>query len=208
MKVKKAVIPAAGLGTRFLPATKSEAEGDAPGRRQARHPVRGGRGGAGRDRGHPHHHGPGKRTIEDHFDRSLELENRLEQTGKFDELKQVRAISDLARIHYVRQPEPLGLGAAVALAEAHVSGEPFAVLLGDDIVVVGKPARRDDRRLRHVRAKRHRRAGGAALRDPPVRRGRPASSSPTTWSRATGVVEKPPRRRGALEPGRSCTATS
>jgi UTP--glucose-1-phosphate uridylyltransferase len=83
--------------------------------------------------------GRGKRTIEDHFDRSIELENRLEQTGKFDELKQVRAISDLAHIHYIRQPEPLGLGAAVALAEAHVSGEPFAVLLGDDIVVSGNP---------------------------------------------------------------------
>src|SRR3989449_5793606 len=83
--------------------------------------------------------GGGKQPIGDHCDGPIELETRLEQVGKFDELKQVRAISDLAHIHYIRQPEPLGLGAAVALAEPHVSGEPFAVLLGDDIVVSGNP---------------------------------------------------------------------
>ena len=139
MKVKKAVIPAAGLGTRFLPATKSEAKEmlpivDKPAIQYVvEEAVRAGIEDiliiTGR----------GKRTIEDHFDRSIELENRLEQVGKFDELKQVRAISDLAQIHYIRQPEPLGLGAAVALAEPHVSDEPFAVLLGDDIVVSGDP---------------------------------------------------------------------
>ena len=81
--------------------------------------------------------GRGKRTIEDHFDRSFELEVRLEASGKFDELKEVRAISDMSAMHYIRQREPLGLGAAVGLAEPHVGGEPFAVLLGDDIFVNG-----------------------------------------------------------------------
>jgi UTP--glucose-1-phosphate uridylyltransferase len=139
MKVRKAVIPAAGLGTRFLPATKSQAKEmlpvvDKPAIQYVvEEAVRAGIEDlliiTGR----------GKRTIEDHFDRSFELEIRLEQAGKFDELKQVREISDMAAIHFIRQPEPLGLGAAVAMAESHVSGEPFAVLLGDDIVVSGNP---------------------------------------------------------------------
>jgi UTP--glucose-1-phosphate uridylyltransferase len=139
MKVRKAVIPAAGLGTRFLPATKSQAKEmlpvvDKPAIQYVvEEAVRAGIEDlliiTGR----------GKRTIEDHFDRSFELEIRLEQAGKFDELKQVREISDMAVIHFIRQPEPLGLGAAVAMAESHVSGEPFAVLLGDDIVVSGNP---------------------------------------------------------------------
>ena len=139
MKVRKAVIPAAGLGTRFLPATKSQAKEmlpvvDKPAIQYVvEEAVRAGIEDlliiTGR----------GKRTIEDHFDRSFELEIRLEQSGKFDELKQVREISDMAAIHFIRQPEPLGLGAAVAMAESHVSGEPFAVLLGDDIVVSGNP---------------------------------------------------------------------
>jgi UTP--glucose-1-phosphate uridylyltransferase len=81
--------------------------------------------------------GRGKRTIEDHFDRSFELEQRLEASGKFDELKEVRAISDMAAIHYIRQKDPTGWGAAVALAEPHVGEEPFAVILGDDIIVSG-----------------------------------------------------------------------
>jgi UTP--glucose-1-phosphate uridylyltransferase len=81
--------------------------------------------------------GRGKRTIEDHFDRSIELEFRLEQSGKYEELKLVREISDMASIHYIRQKDPQGLGAAVAMAESHVNGEPFAVLLGDDIIASG-----------------------------------------------------------------------
>jgi UTP--glucose-1-phosphate uridylyltransferase len=137
MKVKKAVIPAAGLGTRFLPATKSQPK--------ERLPVV--------DKPAIQYvvetavaagisdiliiTGRGKRTIEDHFDRSFELEFRLEQAGKYDELKQVRGISDMAAIHYIRQKGPLGLGAAVAMAEPHVAKEPFAVLLGDDIIAEG-----------------------------------------------------------------------
>jgi UTP--glucose-1-phosphate uridylyltransferase len=138
MKVRKAVIPAAGLGTRFLPATKSQPKEmlplvDKPAIQfVVENAVQAGLQDiliiTGR----------GKRTLEDHFDRSFELEWRLEQAGKYDELKMVREISDMAQIHYIRQKEPLGLGAAVALAEPHVGGEPFAVLLGDDIIPSGK----------------------------------------------------------------------
>jgi UTP--glucose-1-phosphate uridylyltransferase len=83
--------------------------------------------------------GRGKRSIEDHFDRSIELEHFLESKGKFDELKQVREITDMATIHYIRQRDPLGLGHAVAVAEEHVGDEPFAVLLGDDIMAETNP---------------------------------------------------------------------
>ncbi|HEX7464924.1 MAG TPA: UTP--glucose-1-phosphate uridylyltransferase, partial [Actinomycetota bacterium] len=84
---------------------------------------------------------------EDHFDRSFELEHVLESSGKFDELKQVRAISDLGTVHYIRQRDPLGLGHAVAVAEDHVAGEPFAVLLGDDIMVEGSHLLQDMLRI-------------------------------------------------------------
>jgi UTP--glucose-1-phosphate uridylyltransferase len=83
--------------------------------------------------------GRGKRTIEDHFDRSFELEYYLETKGKDDELKQVREVSDLASIHYIRQRDPLGLGHAVAVAEQHIGDEPFAVMLGDDIMAEDNP---------------------------------------------------------------------
>jgi UTP--glucose-1-phosphate uridylyltransferase len=137
MKITKAVIPAAGLGTRFLPATKSQPKEmlpvvDKPAIQYVvEHAV-----------GADIHDiliitGRGKRTIEDHFDRSFELEYKLEQAGKYEELKQVREISDMAAIHYIRQKERQGLGAAVAMAESHVNGEPFAVLLGDDIIAEG-----------------------------------------------------------------------
>jgi UTP--glucose-1-phosphate uridylyltransferase len=134
MNVRKAVIPAAGLGTRFLPATKAIPKEMLPVvdkptiQYVVETAVRAGISDilmvSGRS----------KRSIENHFDRAFELEYRLEQTGKYDELKEVRAISDMAQIHFVRQPEPLGLGNAVAMAEAHVDGSPFAVLLGDEII--------------------------------------------------------------------------
>ena len=134
MKVKKAVIPAAGLGTRFLPATKSQPKEMLPlvDKPAIQYVVE-----QAAQAGLEDIliiTGRGKRTIEDHFDRSWELEFRLEQTGRYEQLKEVRAISDMATIHYIRQKEPLGLGAAVAMAEPHVGGEPFAVLLGDDII--------------------------------------------------------------------------
>jgi len=135
MRVKKAVIPAAGLGTRFLPATKAQPKEmlplvDKPAIQfVVEQAVEAG------IRDILIITGRGKRTLEDHFDRSYELEWRLEQAGKFDDLKVVREISDMAMIHYIRQKEPAGLGAAVALAEPHVGREPFAVLLGDDIIL-------------------------------------------------------------------------
>jgi UTP--glucose-1-phosphate uridylyltransferase len=79
--------------------------------------------------------GRGKRAIEDHFDRNFELEYYLEQGKKHEELEQIQAISEMADIHYIRQRDPLGLGHAVSVARQHVGSEPFAVLLGDDIMV-------------------------------------------------------------------------
>lgn len=138
-KVRKAVIPAAGLGTRFLPATKAQPKEmlpllDKPAIQYVvEEAVRAGLTDiliiTGR----------GKRSIEDHFDRSIELEHFLESRGKFDELKQVREITDMATIHYIRQRDPLGLGHAVSVAEDHVGAEPFAVLLGDDIMAESNP---------------------------------------------------------------------
>jgi UTP--glucose-1-phosphate uridylyltransferase len=134
MKVTKAVIPAAGLGTRFLPATKAQPKEMLPVvdkptiQYVVETVVEAGLNDillvTGRS----------KRSIENHFDRSFELEYRLEQTEKYDDLKEIRQISDLAQMYFVRQPEPLGLGNAVSMAESHVDGAPFAVLLGDEIL--------------------------------------------------------------------------
>jgi UTP--glucose-1-phosphate uridylyltransferase len=133
--VRKAVIPAAGLGTRFLPATKSSPKEmlpvvDKPAIQYVvEEAVQAGLTDilivTGRS----------KRAVEDHFDRNFELEHYLEQSGKDDLLKQVQFASDLADIHYVRQRDPLGLGHAVSVARHHVGSEPFAVLLADDIMV-------------------------------------------------------------------------
>jgi UTP--glucose-1-phosphate uridylyltransferase len=137
--VRKAVIPAAGLGTRFLPATKAQPKGmltivDTPAiQLVVEEAVRAGLTDiliiTGR----------GKHSIKDHFDRSVELEVFLEEKGKLDELKQVREISGIADIHYIRQKEAAGLGHAVSVAEEHVNGEPFAVLLADDLIHISMP---------------------------------------------------------------------
>jgi len=134
-RVRKAVIPAAGLGTRFLPATKSSPKEmlpvvDKPAIQYVvEEAVKAGLTDiliiTGRS----------KRAIEDHFDRNFELEHFLDNAGKHDLLKEVQFASDLADIHYVRQRDPLGLGHAVSVARHHVGGEPFAVLLADDIMV-------------------------------------------------------------------------
>jgi UTP--glucose-1-phosphate uridylyltransferase len=132
--VTKAVVPAAGLGTRFLPATKATPkemlpvidtptiqyvveEAVAAGLTDVLLVT-----------------GRGKRSIEDHFDRNFELEEALEAKGDEEALAQVRAPSELAAMHYVRQSAALGLGHAVLCAADHVGDEPFAVLLGDDFI--------------------------------------------------------------------------
>ena len=133
-RVRKAVIPAAGLGTRFLPATKAQPKEmlpvvDKPAIQYVvEEAVRSGL------RDILIITGRGKRSLEDHFDRSFELEHYLEAAGKYEALKEMRDIADMADIHYVRQGDPRGLGHAVAVARQHVSDEPFAVILGDDIM--------------------------------------------------------------------------
>jgi UTP--glucose-1-phosphate uridylyltransferase len=138
VKVRKAVIPAAGLGTRFLPATKAQPKEmlplvDKPAIQYVvEEAVR-----AGLD-DILIVTGRGKQAIEDHFDRSVELESLLAEKGDDDKLDLVRAISDMAHVHYIRQKAPLGLGHAVGVAEQHVGNEPFAVLLGDDVIDEGE----------------------------------------------------------------------
>ena len=136
--------------------------------------------------------GRNKRSIEDHFDRDVELEVFLEEKGKFDELKQVRALSEMADIHFIRQGEALGLGHAVSIAEPHVGGEPFAVLLGDDLIHPSMPLlRRDAARPREVRPQRDRRAGGpAARRSRSTAASRPSPST-SNLARVVPIVEKP-----------------
>jgi len=138
--IRKAVFPAAGLGTRFLPATKAQPkemlpivdkptiqyvieEAIASGIQEIVLVT-----------------GRGKDAIEDHFDRSIELELMLERKGRKDLLEIVRRTSELVKIYYVRQKEPLGLGHAVLAAREFVGDEPFAVLLGDDILTDTEPA--------------------------------------------------------------------
>jgi len=133
--VRKAVIPAAGLGTRFLPATKAQPKEMLPVvDRPAIQYVVEEAVAAGID-DILIITGRGKRSLEDHFDRVPELEYELEAKGKDAELAQVRGLTDLADIHFVRQGQALGLGHAVAMARKHVGNEPFVVMLGDDIMV-------------------------------------------------------------------------
>ncbi|MFA4662863.1 UTP--glucose-1-phosphate uridylyltransferase GalU [Pyrococcus kukulkanii] len=140
MKIKKAVIPAAGLGTRMLPITKSMPKEMLPiVDRPVIHYVVEEAIRAGID-DILIITGKGKRAIEDYFDRSFELEYYLRERGKLRELKQVKEIGEMVDIYYVRQKRPLGLGDAILHAEKHVNGEPFAVLLGDDIIIAKKPA--------------------------------------------------------------------
>jgi UTP--glucose-1-phosphate uridylyltransferase len=135
--VTKAVIPAAGLGTRFLPATKAQPKEMLPVvDRPAIQYVVEEAVQAGID-DILIITGRGKRSLEDHFDRNFELEHQLHEQGKSDDLIEIRQLADLADIHYVRQGEALGLGHAVGIARKHVGDNPFVVLLGDDIMVDG-----------------------------------------------------------------------
>jgi len=135
----KAVIPAAGLGTRFLPATKSQPKEmlplvDKPSIQYVVEECVA----AGID-DILIITGRGKRAIEDHFDRSIELEVALDDKGKDGLKKQIEDIADIADIHFIRQKKAMGLGHAVLRAKKHVGGEPFTVLLGDDLVFSKRP---------------------------------------------------------------------
>ena len=199
-KVRKAVIPAAGLGTRFLPATKSQPKEmlpvvDKPAIQYVvEEAVRAGLTDiliiTGRN----------KRAIEDHFDRNFELEYYLEQAGKHDLLKEVQASAELADIHYVRQGDPNGLGHAVSVAREHVGNESFAVLLADDIMV-------DDGELLRSMLDVHDRYGRSVMALLQV-----SDDEISSYGCAAGeavheglievktIVEKPPPRGSAVEP--------
>lgn len=138
-QIRKAVIPAAGLGTRFLPATKSQPKEmlpivDKPAIQYiVEELVKSGITDitivTGRN----------KRALEDHFDYSIELEYILEKKQRTEQLKMIREISEYANIYYIRQKEPLGLGHAILRAKHHIGNEPFVVVLGDDIVHSEEP---------------------------------------------------------------------
>lgn len=139
MKVRKAIIPAAGLGTRFLPATKAMPKEMLPivDKPTIQYIVE-----EAIESGIEDIiivTGKGKRAIEDHFDYSFELEHNLLEAGKMELLYEVQKASKLVDIHYIRQKEPKGLGHAVWCARKFIGDEPFAVLLGDDIVQAEKP---------------------------------------------------------------------
>ncbi|QWC22573.1 UTP--glucose-1-phosphate uridylyltransferase GalU [Bacillus haikouensis] len=133
-KVRKAIIPAAGLGTRFLPATKAQPKEMLPivDKPTIQYIIEEAVASGIEDIIIVT--GRGKRAIEDHFDKSYELEETLAKKGKYEVLQEVQGISKLANIHYIRQKEPLGLGHAISCASRFIGDEPFAVLLGDDIV--------------------------------------------------------------------------
>ena len=138
-KVRKAIIPAAGLGTRFLPATKAMPKEMLPiiDKPTIQYIVE-----EAIESGIEDIiivTGKGKRSIEDHFDHAFELEHSLMEKEKYDLLEKVQHSSKLVDIHYIRQKEPKGLGHAVWCARKFIGDEPFAVLLGDDIVVSQKP---------------------------------------------------------------------
>ena len=134
MRVTKAVIPAAGLGTRFLPATKATPKEMLPvvDKPAIQYVVEEAAAAGLTDVLMVT--GRNKRALEDHFDRAVELERTLEAKGDAARLALVRHASELVRMHYVRQGDPLGLGHAVLTAEQHVADQPFAVLLGDDLI--------------------------------------------------------------------------
>lgn len=139
MKIRKAIIPAAGLGTRFLPATKAQPKEMLPivDKPTLQYIIE-----EAIESGIEEIliiTGRNKSSIENHFDKSIELELELERSGKTELLEMVRNISDMVNIHYIRQKEPKGLGHAIYCAKSFIGDEPFAVLLGDDIVYNKKP---------------------------------------------------------------------
>ncbi|GLC87821.1 UTP--glucose-1-phosphate uridylyltransferase GalU [Lysinibacillus piscis] len=139
-KVRKAVIPAAGLGTRFLPATKAQPKEMLPivDKPTIQYIVEEAVAAGIEDI--IIISGRNKRSIEDHFDKTYELEELLTKKGKWDDLADIQTISNLANIHYIRQKEARGLGDAIYCAHRFIGDEPFAVLLGDIILQAEQPA--------------------------------------------------------------------
>jgi UTP--glucose-1-phosphate uridylyltransferase len=188
----KAIIPAAGLGTRFLPVTKSQPKEMLPvvDKPVIQYVVEEAVAAGADDI--LMITGRGKRAIEDHFDRSIELEDLLESSGNTPRLREVRAISELAEVFYVRQKRPRGLGHAVMCGRPFINGEPFYVLLGDVLV----PKKSILPRLKEV----HDELGGSVIAVIPVpedmvsRYGVIAGTeiSDGVWN-VTGLVEKPAR---------------
>lgn len=171
MRVRKAIIPAAGFGTRFLPATKAQPKEMLPivDKPTIQYIVEEAVAAGIEDI--LIITGRNKRAIEDHFDRNLELEHFLESKGKAD-LQQLVAEIGAVDIHYIRQKEQLGLGHAIYCARSFVGNEPFAVLLGDDIVYNGKPC---IGQLMDIYSK----VGGSVLGVQPV---------PREWTSRYGIV--------------------
>lgn len=191
MPVSKAVIPAAGLGTRFLPATKAVPKEmlpvvDVPAIQYVvEEAVRAGLSDVLMVTGR------GKSPLENHFDRAVELEASLEAGGKKELLALVQGATDLADVHYVRQGSPLGLGHAVLCAAPHVGREPFAVLLGDDLIDARDPL------LEQMVAVQEEHGGSVvALMPVPASQislyGCAAVEGTGDVVRITGLVEKPP----------------
>ena len=197
MKIRKAVFPAAGLGTRFLPATKAQPkemlplvdkpaiqyvieEAVASGIQTVIIVT-----------------GRGKNAIEDHFDVSFELERTLEERGKGKALEEIRKIARLVRVCYVRQREPLGLGHAVLTSRDLVGDEPFAVLLGDDIIDAPVPCLKqmmdlyeaDPCSILAVERIDRSRAGSYGIVD--IAPGASESTGPGSVHRVRNLVEKP-----------------
>lgn len=141
--IRKAIIPAAGLGTRFLPATKAQPKEMLPivDKPAIQYIVEEAIAAGIEDIIIVT--GRNKRAIEDHFDKSIELELMLEEKGKQEMLDLIRGISEMVDIHYIRQKQPLGLGHAVLCARTFIGDEPFAVLLGDDIIESDPPVLRE-----------------------------------------------------------------
>jgi UTP--glucose-1-phosphate uridylyltransferase len=143
MKIRKAIIPAAGLGTRFLPATKAQPKEMLPlvDKPAIQYIVEEAIACGIEDIIIVT--GRNKRAIEDHFDISAELEAMLEEKGNHKLLKEVQDVSNLADVHYIRQKQPLGLGHAIYCARKFIGNEPFAVLLGDDVLPSNSSCLRD-----------------------------------------------------------------
>ncbi len=194
MRVRKAVFPAAGWGTRFLPATKAQPKEMLPlvDKPVIQYAVE-----EAVEAGIEQViiiTSSQKRAIEDHFDISTELEQLLEARGDIEMLRQIRAISDLAQISYVRQKEQLGLGHAVLMAKDLVGHEPFAVILSDDVVVGERPC---IGQLMHAYHETH--SSVVAVMEVPnadtsrygIIAGEPASADDPRLYKVSGLVEKP-----------------